>query len=101
MTPEVYKAESENDTKSKKFQKKPKAQRWDDYNKAVGGSMTDDEWQSRGMIPWPTTPSSSSSTDSQPEVTTIQKAKKDKKGKNRARTGPRRTRTRARARART
>ena len=84
MTPEVYKAESENDTKSKKFQKKPKAQRWDDYNKAVWGSMTDDEWQSRGMIPWPTTPSSSSSTDSQPEVTTIQKAKKDKKGKNRA-----------------
>ena len=84
MTPEVYKAESENDTKSKKFQKKPKAQRWDDYNKAVWGSMTDDEWQSRGMIPWPTTPSSSSSTDSQPEVTTIRKAKKDKKGKNRA-----------------
>ena len=43
MTPEVYKAESENDTKSKKFPKKPKAQRWDDYNKAVYGSMTDDE----------------------------------------------------------
>ena len=86
MTPEVYKAESENDTKSKKFQKKPKAQRWDDYHKAVwgSGSMTDDEWQTRGMIPWPTTPSSSSSTDSQPEVTRIRKAEKDKKGKNRA-----------------
>ena len=84
MTPEVYKAESENDTKSKKFQKKPKAQRWDDYHKAVWGSMTDDEWQTRGMIPWPTTPSSSSSTDSQPEVTRIRKAEKDKKGKNRA-----------------
>ena len=80
MTPEMYKAESKNDTKGKKVPKKPKAQRWDVYNKTVHGSVADDEWQSMGVIAWPTTPSPSSSMDSQPEVTRIPKVKNRKGG---------------------
>ena len=84
VTPEMYKVEGKNYTKSKKVQKKSKAKRWDEYNKAVHGAMTDDEWQSRGMIAWPTTPSSTSSTDSQPEVTKVAQVKHCTGGKNRA-----------------